>query len=173
MQVFSWTELRMCHLTISCDEVQLCISITSTFLIHSILVLTAKVQSGICFWELKSTQKFSVILDDRWFFLRNLLLLVLCLLFLSLKQQRDGMTTERNKRIIFLYMESNHASPAFRAAALTPVLERSTYHSFPSVLCSNGNTSNITVCIFTWVCYWAIMNLNPQGEYIQNSNRAY
>ena len=56
------------------------------------------------------------------------------------------MTTERNKRIILsLRMESNHAPPAFRADVLTTVLERSVDHSFRSVLCSKGNTSNITV----------------------------
>ena len=55
------------------------------------------------------------------------------------------MTTERNKRIILsLRMESNHAPPAFRADVLTTVLERSVDHSFRSVLCSKGNTSNIT-----------------------------
>ena len=55
------------------------------------------------------------------------------------------MTTERNKRIILsLGMESNHAPPAFRADVLTTVLERSVDHSFRSVLCSKGNTSNIT-----------------------------
>ena len=41
-------------------------------------------------------------------------------------------------------MESNHAPPAFRADVLTTVLERSVDHSFRSVLCSKGNTSNIT-----------------------------
>ena len=56
------------------------------------------------------------------------------------------MTIERNKRIIFsLRMESNHAPPAFRVDVLTTVLERSVDHSFRSVLCSKGNTSNITV----------------------------
>ena len=56
------------------------------------------------------------------------------------------MTTERNKRIILsLRMESNHAPPAFRADVLTTVLERSVDHSFRSVLCSKGNTSNITL----------------------------
>ena len=42
-------------------------------------------------------------------------------------------------------MESNHAPPAFRADVLTTVLETSVDHSFRSVLCSKGNTSNITV----------------------------
>ena len=42
-------------------------------------------------------------------------------------------------------MESNHAPPAFRADVLTTVLERSVDHSFRSVLCSKGNTSNITI----------------------------
>ena len=41
-------------------------------------------------------------------------------------------------------MESNHAPPAFRADVLTTVLERSVNHLFRSVLCSKGNTSNIT-----------------------------
>ena len=58
------------------------------------------------------------------------------------------MTTERNKRIILsLRMESNHAPPAFRADVLTTVLERSVNHSFRSVLCSKGNTSNITITL--------------------------
>ena len=55
------------------------------------------------------------------------------------------MTTERNKRMIFsLRMESNHAPPAFQADVLTTVLERSVDHLFRSVLCSKGNTSDIT-----------------------------
>ena len=41
-------------------------------------------------------------------------------------------------------MESNHALPAFRTDVLTTLLERSVDHSFRSVLCSKGNTSNIT-----------------------------
>ena len=45
-------------------------------------------------------------------------------------------------------MESNHAPPAFRADVLTTVLERSVDHSFRSVLCSKGNTSNITTILF-------------------------
>ena len=58
------------------------------------------------------------------------------------------MTTERNKRIILsLRMESNHAPPAFRTDVLTTVLEMSVDHSFRSVLCSKGSTSNITVLI--------------------------
>ena len=65
------------------------------------------------------------------------------------------MTTERNKRIMLsLRMESNHAPPAFRADVLTTVLERSVDHSFRSVLCSKGNTSNITLDYRTmdWSC---------------------